>query len=138
MTRFLRISSVVAALVLTIAFTITARSAPRAPTRTSGQDIFRFDTFGDEQLWTNVLRMHEVVATVNPRTALSVGLKVDADALPPALITALQAGQVDLSDPATTIALLRLNAVVGIVGQVNRQGAAHEPRGNLCALSLDR
>jgi hypothetical protein len=122
MTRFLRISSVVAALVLTIAFTITARSAPRAPTQTSGQDIFRFDTFGDEQLWTNVLRMHEVVATVNPRTALGVGLKVDADALPPALITALQAGQVDLSDPATTIALLRLNAVVGIVGKVNRNG----------------
>ena len=74
-----------------------------------GQTIFRYDTFGDEQLWTNVLRMHEVIQHVDPSTALSVGLKVDADALPPALLTALRAGAVDLSDPAVTIELLRLN-----------------------------
>ena len=48
-----------------------------------GQAIFRFDTFGDEQLWTNVLRMHEPIATVDPATALAVGLKVDVEALPP-------------------------------------------------------
>jgi len=118
----LRIASVVAALVLTITLTITARSAPPAPTQSVGQDIFRFDTFGDEQLWSNVLSMHEVVATVSPRTALSVGLKVDVDALPRALTTALRAGRVDLTDPAVTIALLRLNAVVGIVGKVDEQG----------------
>ena len=47
-----------------------------------GQAIFRFDTFGDEQLWTDVLRMHEVLATVVPATALAVGLKVDVEALP--------------------------------------------------------
>ena len=122
MTRFLRISSVVATLVLTITFTITARSAPPAPTQPVGQDIFRFDTFGDEQLWTNVLSMHEVVATLSPRTALSVGLKVDVDALPGSLIAALRARRVNLTDPAVTIALLRLNAVVGVVGKVNQNG----------------
>src|SRR5213083_3727199 len=62
-----------------------------------GQAIFRYDTFGDEQLWTNVLRMHEVIATVPPSTALAVGLKVDVDALPREVIAALQAGQVDLA-----------------------------------------
>lgn len=87
-----------------------------------GQTIFRFDTFGDEQLWTNVLRMHEAVATVDPATALAVGLKVDVDALPPSLIAALQAGQVDLTSPATTIELLRLNAVVGVKGTVSTTG----------------
>jgi hypothetical protein len=64
-----------------------------------GQAIFRYDTFGDEQLWTEVLRMHEVIATVPPATALAVGLKVDADALPRAVKAALRAGEVDLTNP---------------------------------------
>ena len=88
----------------------------------AGQRIFRYDTFGDEQLWTDVLRMHEVVATVPPATALAVGLKVDVDALPSAIIEALQAGQVDLTNPAVTVELLRLNAVVGVQGKVNDFG----------------
>ena len=87
-----------------------------------GQAIFRYDTFGDEQLWTDVLRMHEVVATVPPATALAVGLKVDVEALPPEIIAALQAGEVDLTNPAVTIELLRLNAVVGVQGKVNDLG----------------
>jgi mono/diheme cytochrome c family protein len=87
-----------------------------------GQAIFRYDTFGDEQLWTDVLRMHEVVATVPPTTALAVGLKVDVEALPPEVIAALQAGQVDLTNPAVTVELIRLNAVVGVQGQVNDLG----------------
>jgi hypothetical protein len=87
-----------------------------------GQAIFRFDTFGDEQLWTDVLRMHEVVATVDPATALAVGLKVDVDALPAQVIGALRAGDVDLSDPAVTVELLRLNAVVGVKGTVDEEG----------------
>jgi hypothetical protein len=87
-----------------------------------GQAIFRFDTFGDEQLWTDVLRMHEVIATVDPLTALAVGLKVDVEALPRTIIAALRAGQVDLSDPAVTIELLRLNAVVGVRGKVDDTG----------------
>jgi mono/diheme cytochrome c family protein len=88
----------------------------------AGQTIFRFDTFGDEQLWTNVLRMHEAIPSVNPATALAVGLKVDVEALPAALIAALRAGQVDLTDPAVTIELLRLNAVVGVIGKVDDLG----------------
>ena len=50
--------------------------------RPDGQHIFRFDTFGDEQLWTDTLRMHEVLPKVDPATALAVGLKVDVSNLP--------------------------------------------------------
>ena len=85
----------------------------------AGQQIFRFDTFGDEQLWTDVLRMHEALRAVDPATALAVGLKVDVDALPREVVAALRAGDVDLSDPAVTRTLLRLNAVVGVKGTVN-------------------
>jgi hypothetical protein len=84
-----------------------------------GRAIFRFDTFGDEQLWTRTLRMHEAIATVDPATALAVGLKVDVNALPAELIAALKAGEVDLTNPAVTTELLRLNAVVGVAGQVS-------------------
>jgi hypothetical protein len=87
-----------------------------------GRLIFRFDTFGDEQFWTDALRMHEAIATVPPTTALAVGLKVDVEALPRRLQSALRAGQVNLMDPAVTIQLLRLNAVVGVRGRVNSQG----------------
>src|SRR5262245_6347868 len=73
--------------------------------RSDGQSIFRFDTFGDEQLWTDTLRMQEVLQNVSPRTALSVGLKVDSDALPSEVIKAIKAGQVNLDDPAVTIQL---------------------------------
>ncbi len=66
--------------------------------------------------------MHEVIATVDPSTALAVGLKVDVDALPADVVKALRAGQVDLKDPAVTIALLRLNAVVGVKGTVDKTG----------------
>jgi mono/diheme cytochrome c family protein len=85
----------------------------------TGQQIFRFDTFGDEQFWTDTARMHEVVQkSVSPTTALSVGLKVDADAIPPDVAAAIKAGKVDLNDPATTVTLLKLNAVVGLKGTV--------------------
>ena len=87
-----------------------------------GQAIFRYDTFGDEQLWTDVLRMHEAIATVPPATALAVGLKVDVEVLPRAVKAALRAGEVDLTNPAVTVELLRLNAVVGVQGKVNDLG----------------
>ena len=88
-----------------------------------GRAIFRFDTFGDEQLWTGFLRMHEPIAKLSPKQALAVGLKVDVDALPPAVVAALKAGLVDLDDPAVTLTLLRANAVVGVKGRVNAAGA---------------
>ncbi len=84
-----------------------------------GRQIFRYDTFGDEAKWTDTLRMHEVIsAAVDPVTALSVGLKVDAEALPAAVVDGIRAGTVDLKSPATTIALLKLDAVVGLKGRV--------------------
>jgi mono/diheme cytochrome c family protein len=84
-----------------------------------GQQVFRFDTFGDEAQWTDTLRMNEVIEqSVSPATALSVGLKVDSEALPAAVVKGIQDGTVDLQSPATTWALLRLNAVVGVKGEV--------------------
>lgn len=96
-----------------------------------GQNIFRFDTFGDESFWTDVLQMNQVIeSAVSPAIALSVGLKVDANALPAAVVQAIQNGEVDLNDPQTTLVLLQLNAVVGVQGQVSTN-----PDGSL---SLDR
>ena len=89
---------------------------------TFGRAIFRFDTFGDEQLWTGVLRLHEPIAKLSPKQALAVGLKVDLDALPPAVVAALKADMVNLDDPAVTLMLLRANAVVGVKGRVNAAG----------------
>ena len=84
-----------------------------------GQQIFRFDTFGDEAKWTDTLRMHEVIsAAIDPVTALSVGLKVDAEALPAAVVQGIQNGSIDLHSPATTVAFLKLDAVVGLKGTV--------------------
>ena len=99
-------------------------AADQSPgTLADGQRIFRFETFGDEQFWTDTARMHEVVQkSVSPKTALSVGLKVDADAIPADVAAAIKAGRVNLDDPATTVTLLKLNAVVGLKGTVTTVG----------------
>ncbi len=107
--------------------------SPRAIGVPDGREIFRFDTFGDEQFWTGFLRMHEVIATVAPETALAVGLKVDVEALPPEVVAAIQAGEVDLEDPAVTLALLQLDAVVGVKGTVSPAGTLTSV-GITCAL----
>lgn len=97
----------------------TDAAAAQAQLVAKGQQIFRYDTFGDEAQWTDTLRMHEVIAAaVDPTTALSVGLKVDAEALPAAVIAGIRDGSIDLHSPATTVALLKLNAVVGVKGRV--------------------
>ena len=94
-------------------------AAREAALAAEGKQIFRFETFGDEAQWTDALRMHEVIAAaVDPTTALSVGLKVDAEALPPAVVAGIRDGSIDLKSPATTIALLKLDAVVGLKGTV--------------------
>lgn len=102
-----------------------------------GQAIFRHHTFGDEIFWTDKLRMHEVIETmVSPRTALSVGLKVDADAIPPEVAAGVRNGMVNLDSPATTVALLKLNAVVGVRGEVETVAGTDRLRrvGITCAL----
>jgi mono/diheme cytochrome c family protein len=90
-----------------------------SPGQLQGQQIFRYDTFGDEAQWTSILRMNEVIEqAVSPETALSVGLKVDSEALPAEVVKGIQDGTVDLKSPKTTLALLKLNAVVGVKGEV--------------------
>jgi hypothetical protein len=90
-----------------------------------GREIFRYDTFGDEAFWGGALRLHQAIAGarlggigpgLSPKDALGLGLKVDLDKLPARLRSDLRAGRVDLNAPATTVALLRLNAVVGVRG----------------------
>src|SRR5215213_5129169 len=97
--------------------------APQASGLSDGQGVFRFDTFGDEQFWTDTLHLERVIQrSVDPTTALSVGLKVDMDALPAEVVTGIQQGRIDLRSPATTLALLKLNAVVGVHGTVETVG----------------
>jgi hypothetical protein len=88
-----------------------------------GKDIFRFDSFGDEDFWSTVLHIDKAIAGsanggfgggVSPKSALAVGLKVDAEALPPDVVAGIRSGAIPLDDPATTLALLKLKAVVGI------------------------
>src|SRR3954470_8261330 len=90
-----------------------------------GRETFRFDTFGDEDFWGGTLQLHRAIEGaklggvgpgVSPKTALAVGLKVDVDALPPKVLEALKHGSLDLNDPAVTLALLKLDAVVGVKG----------------------
>jgi hypothetical protein len=107
-----------------------------------GRQIFRFDTFGDEAFWGDTLRLHQAIAGeknggvgpgVSPKTALAVGLKVDAEALPAELQQQISQGKVNLDDPATTVALLRLDAVVGVKGLFDSSGQL-KSMGVQCAL----
>lgn len=109
------------AIVMPVACSSSVASTRPTPEMVSqGQQIFRFDTYGDEKFWTDTLHMNTVIQTaVDPTTALSVGLKVDADALPAAVLQAIEAGQVNLHSPATTVTLLKLNAVVGVQATVD-------------------
>ena len=107
-----------------------------------GRQIFRFDTFGDEDFWGGQLRLHEAIEGeqfggvgpgVSPATALAVGLKVDVQALPKPLQNDIRKGRVDLTNPAVTLALLKLNAVVGVTGFFNSDGSLSSI-GITCAL----
>jgi len=97
-----------------------------------GRHTFRFDTFGDEAFWGGQLRLHQAIAGeanggvgpgLSPNQALALGLKVDTAALPPELVDQIEAGEVDLDDPAVTLALLQLDAVVGVTGFFDDSGA---------------
>jgi hypothetical protein len=113
-----------------IAVNITV--ATQQKTQINGQQIFRFDTFGDQDYWGGTLLLHKAIEGtkfggvgpgISPNTALALGLKVDVDALPQSLQNALRQGKVDLTDPAVTLALLKLNAVVGLTGFSNPDGS---------------
>jgi hypothetical protein len=128
----LRTTSSAAALFL-MAFALSVSSVGSQESF-DGKTVFRMDTFGDEQLWTDRLQMQKVIENLSPRTALSVGLKVDSEALPKTTIDALKAGQVNLDDPAVTIQLLKLNAVVGVIGKVTGAKDHLATVGITCAL----
>jgi mono/diheme cytochrome c family protein len=107
-----------------------------------GRRIFRFDTFGDQQFWGDALKLHQAIEGskfggvgpgVSPSTALAVGLKVDVDVLPASLIQQLKNGKVDLNDPGVTLALLKLNSVVGVTGFFKPDGTLKSV-GIQCAL----
>jgi len=96
-----------------------------------GKQIFRFDDFGDKQFWSGLLHIDKAILGANhggfgpgvsPAAALAVGLKVDVDALPAEVIAGIKSGTIDLNDPATTVALLKLNAVVGVSSSFNTDG----------------
>ncbi|MBA2526157.1 MAG: hypothetical protein H0V18_10315, partial [Pyrinomonadaceae bacterium] len=97
-----------------------------------GRRIFRYDTFGDEAYWTDKLKLHHAIEGskfggvgpgVSPKAALAIGLKVDMDALPEALIKQIKQGKVNLDDPATTLSLMKLNAILGVKGTFNSDGS---------------
>jgi len=107
-----------------------------------GRDTFRFDTFGDEAFWGDKLQLHKAIegskfggvgSGLSPTAALAAGLKVDADALPQSTVEQIKNGKVDLNDPATTLALLKANAVLGLTGFFNSDGSL-KSIGIQCAL----
>ncbi len=99
-----------------------------------GRKIFRYDTFGDEDFWGGTLRLHEAVAKLPPTKVLELGLKVDSEALPAPVIGELKAGKLDLNDPAVSLTLLKLNAVVGVTGHLDPSGNKLTSMGVQCAL----
>ena len=113
-----------------------------------GRDIFRFDTFGDQAFWGATLRLHEAIEGsrfggigpgLSPKAALSLGLKVDVDALPQDLVEQIAHGRVSLDDPAVTLALLKLSAVVGLTGSFNADGSLRSVgiQCSLCHATVD-
>jgi mono/diheme cytochrome c family protein len=108
-----------------------------------GRKVFRFDTFGDQAFWGDTLGLHRAIAGranggvgagLSAKTALELGLKVDVEALPGKLRSDLRRGRVDLNDPATTLALLRLDAVVGVRGFFDDSSGRLQSVGITCAL----
>ena len=152
-----KIAVLLFAAAMTLVFVSTRNSRADAPKATAserktdanaqrmldeGKQTFRFDTFGDEAFWSDALQLHRAIEGANfggvgpgvsPATALAVGLKVDTDALPQSLISQLRHGRVNLDDPGTTLALLKLNAVVGVKGNFNVDGSLQSV-GITCAL----
>ena len=155
MTAMLRTSGIGTLAVLLLALPFDAATADDLPLTADaavwqnavqqvarGRNTFRFDTFGDEDFWGGALRLHEAIAGaanggvgpgLSPKAALGLGLKVDVRALPASLVAALKAGRVNLDDPAVTLALLKLNAVVGVRGFTDRAGKL-DSVGITCAL----
>jgi hypothetical protein len=152
-TLFLSTVSAAALLVCAAVSEIVAQtSSPKADDRSDaqvqqfaseGKKIFRFDTFGDQTFWGDTLKLHQAIQGekfggvgpgVSPKKALELGLKVDMDAVPPVVAAGIKSGQVNLDDPANTLALLKANAVVGVTGFFSQDGRTLTSMGIQCAL----
>jgi hypothetical protein len=108
-----------------------------------GRQIFRFDTFGDEDFWGKQLKLHQAIEGsklggvgngLSPKAALALGLKVDSAVLPQSLVDQLKANQLDLNDPANTLVLLKLKALVGVTGFFDASGNSLSAVGIQCAI----
>jgi hypothetical protein len=108
-----------------------------------GKEIFRHDTLGSEKFWGGSLKLHQAIMGeklggvgpgVSPQKALELGLKVDVGAIPKNVVEALNKGEVDLTDPASTLVLLKADAVVGVKGFFSDDGKTLTSVGIQCAL----
>jgi hypothetical protein len=89
-----------------------------------GKAVFRFETFGDEVFWTDQLHLEKAIADekhggtgkgLTPKQGLQAGLKVDLGLLPRWVKRKIKAGTF-LNDPWVTLRLIKMNAVLGVVG----------------------
>ena len=107
-------------------------AAHEADLMQNGRQIFRFETFGDEQFWSDTLKLPQAIAAgVGPATALAVGLKLDVDMVPQPVLSAIKNRAINLQDPANTVALIDAKAVVGVMPG---PGGARQSIGLTCAL----
>ena len=90
-----------------------------------GRTAFRYQTFGSDRFFSDVLHLDAVLSQVSPRVALGLGVKVDVDRLPAAVRQALLRGQVNLDDPAVTRLLFKRDAVVGVRAEVDGDHLQH-------------
>jgi hypothetical protein len=107
--------------------------SPLGTDAVNGQQVFRFETLGNEGYWTKVLELPQgmIAQHVTPAQALAAGLAVDIDAVPADLKAAIAAQLADggpggdptmipaLQDPANTVKLVEANAIVGVVARKN-------------------
>jgi hypothetical protein len=147
------VCSTVAVMAVTIPFNVSHHVSAQVPSDPAaddamkmfneGRQIFRFSTFGDEDFWGHQLKLHQAIAGsklggvgggLSPRAALGHGLKVDSAVLPQTLVDQIKANQVDLTDPANTVALLKLKAVVGVTGFFDASGNSLTGIGIQCAI----
>lgn len=124
-------------------YVVTSATGSAREAIDEGRHTFRYDTFGDEDFWGGQLHLHDAIqgaklggigAGVSPNQALKLGLKVDAESVPKALADVIKKGGAPLDDPASTLALLKANAVVGLTGVFSTDGTKLTSLGIQCAL----
>jgi mono/diheme cytochrome c family protein len=101
----------------------------------AGREVYRNETFGDEGFWTDAVRMPQGMkaARLTVLDALKAGVSFDVDALPNDLKAAFvnelktdhsPAKAPKLNDPAMLDALVKNNAVIGLVPKGGKVGVS--------------